>query len=354
MGTSLATAPAVVGAINLGVEPTITHMADGVRITGCDFVSNASPLSTAIGANWATVSGFAVAPYSLGSNTLSDMSRTYGEFMFERLAVAYVPSVGTSANGQVAIFRKTTRSSPGLDPNGSNFFPYVLNQRTGVVGPVWQPLTIEFPQSKRWLSTLPLDGTDIDEEADGEVFMCTNNTAQSGIAPSIGMFKIFYMVRFRQMERNSRSSLIPLANQIYTPISLGVNTTTAVVGDPWSPNVVGVDQTGANATLPGGTIIGDIYKFIVDVSKSFFGSTSPTNTLSILLVGQRYNINFTGYMTFYALYTPNGWQMYMTYNNAVTQTDGLQYGVIQTANTVVLRGLVSLVGNITTRVNQTL
>ncbi len=62
----------------------------------------------------------------------------------------------------------------------------------------------------------------------------------------------------------------------------------------------------------------------------------------------------TGYMTFFALYTPNGWQLYMTYNNAVTQTDGLQYGAVQTSNTVVLRGLVSLVGNLTTRVNQTL
>lgn len=354
MGTSLQTAPAVIGSVNLGVEPTVTHLPDGIRVTGCDFVTNATPLNT-VYTTWATVAGFAVAPYSLGSNTLSDMSRQYGEFLFERLAVAYVPSVGTSANGQVAIYRKTTRSSPGLDPSGSNFFQYVLNQRTGVVGPVWQPLTIEFPPSKRWMSTLPLDGTDIDEEADGEVFMATNNNANgTGIAPSIGMMKIFYMVRFRKMERNSRSILIPLANQIYLPIALGVSAVTAIVGDPWSPNVIAFDQTGANASLPGGTVIGDIFKFIVDASRSSFGTTSATNTLSILLVGQRFNINITGYVTLYGLYTPNGWQMYQSFANAVTQTDGLQYGVAQTANTVVLRGLVSLVGNITSRVNQTL
>lgn len=348
MGTSLTSAPAVVGAVSLGSAPTITHTATGCRVSGTDFVTTCSPLSSVF-TTWATVAGFAVAPYSMGSNTLADMSRMYKEFCVRRLAVAYVPSVGTATNGQVAIYRKPDRASPHIDPGSANFFPYVLNQRTGVVGPVWQPLTIEFPTSNRWISSVPLDGTDIDEECDGEIFVATNNSVSSGVAPSVGMVKVFYIIEFKGMERNPRSALIPLANQIYVNTSLGINNVNASAGDPFSPNIISTDQAGAVAALPGGAIPGDIFKFFVDMSRSTTTPTSPTNTFATTLLGQRIVVPLSGSMTFYALFTTNGWNLYLTYQQALTQSGGIVFNIAVTANGTILRGMLSLVANISTR-----
>lgn len=343
-GTSTTAVPAAIGTINLGVEPVIRNTANGVIISGCDYVATCSPLSSS-NTSWATIAGFAVAPYSMGNNTLSDLCRNYAEYRVQRFAVAFVPSVGTSANGQVALFVKPTRSTSNIDPNGSTFFPYVLNQRTGAIGPVWQPLTVQMNLSGVWKSTVPLDGTDIDDECDGEVFVATNNNVASGIAPSIGIVKVFYSIEFRGMSRNPRLALIPVANQIYQNWSIGFAAVSASVGTSVTMNIFGTDQSGNTAFNPSGIQNGDIMKFAVDVGRSSFGSSSKDTLFGVTLMGSIRAVPFAGVTTVYVLYTTGGMNLFLSFVNAMTQTDPMVYNNATTSETVALKGMCSLVGN---------
>lgn len=320
---------------------------------GCDYVATATPLASNW-TSWANIAGLVIAPYALGNNTLSDMARMYSEFKVDRMMLAFIPSVGTSTSGQVALFRISERSAPAIDQNASTFLPYVLNQQSGAVGPVWQPLTVEFPTSGKWISTIPLDGTDPDEEAECELFCATSNFASSGVAPSIGIFKLMYAFSFRGFSRNPRAGLVPLANQTYTPTCLGAITITAAVGLAVTYNNISTDQSGNNAVVPAGVQDGDVYKIVVDVSRSSFGAMSGSVIYGITFLGSVRVFPFQGTVTIYGLISNTNWNLYSTFENAMTQSNPLVYNTAQAANTVTLRVMYSLIGSMGNRVLTTL
>jgi hypothetical protein len=317
---------------------------DGIKVIGEDFVTAASGLSS-LNTNWATVAGFPVSPYSFGPNTLSDMARTHIEWRCERLVVCYVPAVGTSSNGQVAIYHKPNRADPHVDPTSAQFYNFVLSQRTGVVGPVWQPCLVEIPTSKNWRSTVPLEAVDINDEADGEVFMATNNNVASGNSPSIGILKIQYIWHFRGMQRNPRQSLIPLANQVYYNVSLGrngasVNTATSVSLLPF-----GNDQSGtaASGTYPGFTNRGTVYKFIIDTTRSSFGAATPGNLFAESAIGTTYPVALENGFTCY-LWSDGGNAYPCKDIQAAMVSQTYFWGLTNASLTFNLVGMVSLVG----------
>lgn len=353
-GTSFVSPPTAIGATSVGVDPVIEHIGGKmVRITGCDFLATATPLvSTWV--TWANVAGMVLAPYAMGNNSLSDMARMYAEYRFDRLIITYVPSVGTTTPGHVAVYRMASRSSPGIDQNASSFLPYVLNQRGGAIGPVWQPLSVDFPCSGRWLTTVPLDGTDPDDEAEGEVFVATSNFAATGTSPSIGIIKITYQVSFREMTRNPRTTLIPLQQQ-YLPICLGASAITAAAGTSLTLNTASTDQAGNTAVNPTGIGNGDVYKFIIDITRSTSDVVSLTTIFGVSFLGTTQTITVVNNtFTVYLLYSATNWNLYSTYENAMTQSNPMVYAVGVTANTVRLRGLLSLIGSMGNKTQSTL
>lgn len=349
--TTYSQIPAAIGAVSRGTTPQIVHSLDGCRVIGEDYVNYVSPLSSA-NSNWATVGGFPLCPYSIGSNTLADMCRNYAEWKFDRVAILFVPAVGTIANGQVAIYRKPNRADPHLSPKSPTFFPYVLNQRTGAIGPVWQPLAIELATSKEWRTSVPLEGVDLNGESDGEIFIATNNNVAIGVSPSIGLIKIMYSCTFRSLTRNPRSALIPLANQIYFNISVGQNGLLATIHDTAIFDIFALDQSGAQSSLPPGAALGNVYKFVVDSGRSSYGAANTTNLLE-LFFKQAQPVTIDEGFTMYLVQNTNGtgsdtFSAFPTFTQAMaynTTTGSFRWGRTTASLVFNLVGMMSLVGN---------
>jgi len=346
--TYFSTAPAAIGAIMVGRGPSVTYIPNGARVTGEDYVVTLSPVNS-VNTTWATVAGFPLNPYGLGSNTLCDMARIYKEYRFTRLAICYVPSVGTGSAGQVAIYRKKDRLDPLLDPNGANFFPFVLNQRTGVIAPVWQAVSFETTTSDNWRSTIPIE-TDPNDECDGEVFVATNNTSSPAI--SIGLVKIMYVCEFRELGRNARTALIPLALQIYNNISIGLNGAVITPASPFVVNTFANDQTGNPAVTPGAIQVGDVFKFVIDTNRSSFGASNLSNLLAVSIAGNNRAITLSNGYTIYLVYVGTSvFEGYLTYSMASALGTQLNFNLSSGSLTFNLVGMMSLIGTDLFRTN---
>lgn len=328
------------------MEPRVVNTASGCMVYGEDFVTTCSPLNTATG--WSTIAGFPVSPFSLGPNMLADMCRTYSEWKCKRLGVMYVPAIGTGSNGQVALYRKTDRSDPHIDPNGSAFFNYVLSQQAGVLGPVWQPMGVEMPTSGDWRSTVPMLGQDINDDADGEVFAATNNFISGALAPSIGIIKIQYLFEFRGMQRNPRLSMIPVPRQIYMNVSLGSNGAAVLITQSVKMQQFGADQSGSSTVIAGQR--GDIYKFIVDTGKSSFGVLNANLLFAESAVGTFFPVSIENGYTCYVWFDGTNFYPCRSYISACTVSTLFN----ATNNSAVwnLVGMLSLVGNTNVTINQ--
>jgi len=347
--TYFSTAPAAIGAIMVGRGPSVTYIPNGARVTGEDYVTTLSPVNS-VNTTWATVAGFPLNPYGLGSNTLCDMARIYKEYRYTRLAICYVPSVGTGSAGQIAVYRKKDRLDPLLDPNGANFFPFVLNQRTGVIAPVWQAVSFETTTSDNWRSTIPIE-TDPNDECDGEVFVATNNTSTSPII-SIGLVKIMYVCEFRELGRNSRTALIPLALQIYSNISVGGNGLSVTPASLFSVSTFANDQTGNPSVTPSAIQIGDIFKFVVDTNRSSFGASNLSNLLAVSIGGGNRAITLANGYTIYLVYVgANVWEGFLTYPMASSLGNPLLFNLTSASLTFNLVGMISLIGTDLFRTN---
>jgi len=252
------------------------------------------------------------------------------------------------------MYRLAERSAPAIDPGASTFLPYVLNQQSGAVGPVWQPLTVSFPVSGKWISTVPLDGTDPDDEAECELYVSTTNNVTTGVAPSVGIFKLLYVFSFRNFNRNPRSGLIPLLNQAYFFTGLGASGITAAAGTSVTLNNILTDQAGVTSVVPAGAQDGDVFKIVVDASRSGFGTPSGSVIFGVTFLGSTRVFPFAGTVTVYGLISNTNWNLYPTFENAMTQSNALVYNVAVTANTVILRCMMSLIGSMGTRVLTTL
>lgn len=346
--TYFSTAPAAIGAIMVGRGPTVTYIPNGARVTGEDYVTTLSPVFSG-NTTWATVAGFPLNPYGLGSNTLCDMARIYKEYRFTRLAICYVPSVGTGSAGQVAVYRKKDRLDPLLDPNGANFFPFVLNQRTGVIAPVWQAVSFETTTSDNWRSTIPIE-TDPNDECDGEVFVATNNTSSPAI--SIGLVKIMYVCEFRELGRNARTALIPLALQIYSNISVGTNGAVVTPASLFAVSTFANDQTGNPAVTPSSIQIGDIFKFVIDTNRSSIGAGSLGSLIAISIGGGNRAITLANGYTIYLVYVgSNLFEGYLTYPMASSLGNPLLFNLTSASLTFNLVGMISLIGTDLFRTN---
>lgn len=352
-GTTFTAPPASIGAVNRGVTPQVIRKGDGVLVYGEDFVSACSGLSSG-NTSWATVAGFPLSPYSFGLSSLSDFCRTYKEWRFVQAAVCFVPAVATSANGQVALYRKFNRADPHVDPTGSSFFGYVLSQKTGVIGPVWQPQGMMIPVSDDWRSTVPLEAININDECDGEVFCATNNNVNSGTSPSIGILKLQYVCEFRGMARNPRTSLLPCPNQIYFNTSLGRNGASVAPTGVVTVGIFGNDQTGNPATLVSSQR-GDVFKFIVDMGRSSFGAASPNTLLAESYSGgTQFPYTLENGSTLYVWYDGNaGPTSFVIFRNLAAALAGnpMNWGLTSASLTFNLVGMMSLVASTSVRGN---
>lgn len=346
-GTTIGSVPAAYSSVNTSFKPRIVNVGgDSVKVIGEDYVATTSPLNSA-NTTWATIAGFPLSPYSMGNNAMADMCRTYKEWRFEQVAFCYVPAVGTTSSGQVALYRKMNRADPHIDPNNPQFYNYVLSQNTGVVGTVWQPMSFVAETSKDWRSCVPLEAVDINEEADGEVFIATNNSVASGVAPSVGIIKMQYVCSFRGFSRNPRLSLIPCANQVYLNTSVGRSTFNSVNGSSAHLNPFGSDQAGVSHTglIPSGVIKGDCFKFIVDLGRSSFSGFSGSTLFAESVAGIQVSFSLENGSVIYLWF--DGTNTYSVHKNIQSVMTGSQFvfGATLVGAQFNLVGMMSRVGN---------
>lgn len=343
-GTSYSTPPSAIGAVSRGLKPHIVGTKNGQIIYGEDFVTTLSPL---VAGGWATVAGFPVSPYSLGPNALSDACRMYSEWICRKLCVFYVPAIGTASNGQVAIYHKTDRSDPHINPLSSSFFNFVLSQQCGVLGPVWQPMAVEIPCSSDWRSTVPLLAVDINDDADGEVFVATNNFVSAVAPPSAGIVKIQYAFEFRNMARNPRLALIPTPLQVYFNLPIGPSIAyTTSQSAKWG--VQGSDQAGTQ-NIPGQPNRGDVYKFIIDTGRSSLLGLGPTSFITEQAIGTSFSVTIDNGFTCYLWF--DGSSFYPCKNIQSAMASMTYFNATSSSAFYTMVGMASLVGNTNTTSN---
>jgi hypothetical protein len=145
-----------------------------------------------------------------------------------------------------------------------------------------------------------------------------------------------------------------LLNQTYFPTALGASSVTVASGVSVTLNNIGVDQTNTASAIPAGSLDGDVYKVVIDATRSTFGTPSGSVIFGVNFLGTIRVIPIAGTVTLYGLISNTSWNLYTTFENAMTQSNPLVYALGVTSNTVSLKCLISLVGSIGPRVLVTL
>jgi len=272
--STINTAPVALGNSLRGSKAqVVSRSSDGIRVIGRDFAFQAA--ATGSISTWVNVGGFPLTPACFVSSTLRAYTQIYNKFKFHKINAHYITSSATSSTGDILFSVGKNRDDPPPNGTSSTFLNYALSDPNTVIGPQWTNHTVSFSPTGPW-RTLDLGiNSDINAQAQGEIFLWSKTTT----VDSPGYVIFDYDISFAEMSVNPRSGLLPNPNILYNPATLNLS---AIVGD----RVEG----GFSATWAGATTItrldltptfatGDVYKFICDATNSIFVTSTATNML---------------------------------------------------------------------------
>lgn len=351
--SAITTAPVAIGNSMRGAKPVVTVTADGCRIQGRDFAFQVGA-TVAAATDWTLVGGMPLTPCVMPATTLKSYAQMYGQFKFNALAVHYITSSATSQTGDVMFYYERDRTGPAIDCTSSSFLPFVLSDDNTVIGPQWTNHTAIVRPDPEFKSTDYGMNPDLNEEANGTVFIYSKTSA----ANSPGYVILDYDITFKQLQSNPRAGLLPVARGNWTQLGLGV-TTTSVTQNTTAVllAVQGNTVAGTASALPTGTISGDVFKCIFDITNSTVTGvnaawTSATAANAFRYITRASAITFTlddGF-TCYAVYDSagGGFNLYPTLTAALTNTEPITWGVTASV-TVNIACYVSLVASVNAR-----
>jgi hypothetical protein len=352
--SAIATAPVAIGNSIRGSEPVVKMASDGCRITGRDFAFQAGA-SVAAATDWTLIGGLPLTPAAMPATALKSYTQMYGYFRFNSIVVHYITSSATSQTGDVMFYYERDRAGPAIDPTSTSFLPFVLSDMNTVLGPQWTNHTALIKPDPEFKSTDYGMNHDLNEEANGTVFLYSKTSS----ANSPGYVVIDYDISFKQHQVNPRSGLLPVTRAQWTQTTLGetaavqVNATTVLV-----PAIQGNTIAGTAAALPTGTLPGDIFKIIFDVTNSTVAGVNAAWTNVTASTAMKYQypgsnaqaITLDDGFTCYGVYTtgPNVFRLYATLADAVTGSLPFLAGATST-NTYNVCVYMSLVTSINSR-----
>jgi hypothetical protein len=329
--TSITTAPIAIGNSVRGVATQVVHSGKNVCLRGRDFMF--APVGTGSVTTWTMCGATPLTPAAFADTTLANYMRLYAKFRFKWITVHYITSSPTSANGDVMFYYGKDRSSVYLNQTSTQLLGFVMSDPSTVIGPQWTNHSATLKMTGDWKLTDYGMHDGLEEYADGELFLLSKTSTTD--SPGYVLFD--YEIEFAQHQIQPRLLTFPIPRIQYAPINLGRSGLTVSIGDKFSCALTGNDISGAAASLPAGTITGDIFKVIIDVTNSSPSSwlNCTTSNLMNSVVnsdGSSVNLAIADGTTLYAVYIgSNIFSFYQNpeqaFNAGTAYRSGVVYGV---------------------------
>lgn len=334
------TAPVAMGNSIRGSSSHVTNIKNGVSVTGRDFMF--SPIgSVASVTNWTMIGGTPLAPCAFGDTVLRQYMQMYQKYRWKRITAYYITSSGTSSTGDVMFYRAKNRDSVYINQTSSFLLPFVISDPDTIIGPQWTNHAASMTVQGTWKSTDYGMNSDINEFADGEIFLL----AKTVTTDSPGYVLFDYQIEFAELQISPRLLSLPMPRAQYYNTVLG-GTSVAMTNTTVIKLVCqGTTISGAAASTPPGIAVGDIYKMIVDKTNS---AAVPNGILRVdadLGADNRVGIDLVDGTTLYVVNTSNGFLWFENVSSAYAGANPLKYTATNTAN-IAVQVWLSLVGTV--------
>lgn len=347
--STINTAPVSVGNSVRGSAPRVTQTTDGARVVGRDFAFALSGTASTV-TGFEIIGAMPITPAVLPSSILRNYCQMFNKFKVNSVTVHYITSSPTSQAGDVLFYYEKDRLAPMCDYSNSSFLPYVLSDPHTVIGPQWTNHSMVIKPTKDWKTTLFGNQSDLNEDAEGTIFFFSKTNS----ANSPGYLLIDYDIQFRELSVNPRAGSLPIARGQSSFVCF--NSTASTTAGSFASFNVTTGKTIANvtSTTPTGQASSDIYKCVFQITASqqvnaTWTGTPALTTATALQYADNTAIALDDGFTCYAFVNASGtWSLYATLENAVTQTNPLEWQTTSTTPTVNICAELMLVRNLDT------
>jgi hypothetical protein len=339
------TAPVAIGNSVSGSEPIVTSVRNGVRIQGRDFFCNLDSVAATL-TDWYMVGGAPLIPHAMTSSLLKSYAGIYSQFIVNGIALHYITATSTGVQGDVMLYISKSIGNPMPDSLGSNFLSMVLSDKNTIIGPLWKNHTAVYFPPPTVYSTDILNDEDLTHRGPGELVVFTRSSSEQ--VP--GYMLIDYDITFKTMQVNVRALTFPISKMKYFGTSLG-RTATVATTNIGALVVQGTTLSGATPDFPSDAAVGDIYKMVLIIGAGTFSGCNFANFLNYEVLngsGTETNQLFslaTNTTVYGVQYAVGSFVVYASYQDAVTQSRPLHYGVGAAIN-VNIPSYVSFVGTV--------
>jgi hypothetical protein len=351
--SAITTAPVAIGNSLRGSKPVVSVTADGCRIQGRDFAFQAGATAAAV-TDWTLIGGLPLTPSVMPATALKAYAQMYGYFRFNAVAVHYITSSATSQTGDIMFYYERDRAGPAIDSTSSSFLPFVLSDANTVLGPQWMNHTAMVRPDPEFKSTNYGVAEDLNEEANGTVFLYSKTSSVS----SPGYVIIDYDITFKQLQANPRAGLLPVTRGQWSPVCFR-QIAALVANNPVTMSLAGNQVSGAPAVFPVGVLAGDIYKVIFDFTNSqlvnaAWAGVTPANLFAIPYNGAAVSQPGDDGFTAYALFNGSIFNFFLKLTEAEVYAGGnaagtLTWNTAAAAPNLNLCAEISLVSNVNAR-----
>jgi len=313
--STIARAPVSIGNTVRGFVSRCVDTPNGKIVAGRDFMF--TPIGTGTVNTWCLVGGAPLTPAAFADSTLRQYLQMYNKFRFQKLVAHYITSSPTSANGDIMFYYNKNRESVFLNQTSGNLLPFVISDPNTVLGPQWQNASAAFQVSANWKSCdYGIDAV-VADYADGDLFLLSKTSTTD--SPGYVLFD--YIIEFAEPSITPRLLTLPITRILWSQVGMSLSQTTVNNGSFFGVLGGVTNLSGTVTTLPTGTIAGDIFKVILDLTNS----TRVSNTQFVVnpMVGgdafsgqTNTQVFWQDGTTIYATYAGNG--EFVFYPNAVS------------------------------------
>lgn len=291
------TAPVSIGNSIRGSAMQSQRAANGARVMGRDFCFSA--VGTGSIATWVENGGTPLTPAAFVDSKIRSYLQLYQKYRWRRCTVHYITSSSTSTTGDVLFYYNKNRDSVFLNQTSNLLLPFVMSDPSTVLGPQWVNHSAELQITGTWKSTDYGMTNDINEYADGEIFLLSKTGSTSTDSP--GYVLMDYEIEFAQEQVSPRLLTLPLARIQYTNVPWGL-ASNVTAGNQVQLTIKGNNIGGVVGTLPADWEKGDIFKIHMDITNSVFTTGTASTLFSVQTGPTNFSaLNLTDGFTCYAV-----------------------------------------------------
>lgn len=339
--TSIQTAPVAIGNSIKGAQSQVVQSKNGVTVKSRDFMFSAKG-SGAV-QTWTMVGGTPITPAVFVDSTLRNYMQMYQKYRWKSLAVHYITSSPTTANGDIMFYHQKNRESVFLNQTSTQLLPFVLNDDDTVIGPQWTNHSVQLHVTGKWKSTDYGMTPELEMYADGDLFLLSKTSTTD--SPGYVLFD--YEVEFQELQISPRLLSLPLPRAQWYQSNIAITGAALTTGTTNNLYFVvgGNDISGTASTAPPGVTNGDVYKVIIDLTNATTMTGATASTLLRVTEVNGYNtVTIQDGTTLYAVY--NG-AAFIFYPNATAAfTNGAIVSGVTATVTANLQVWLSLIGTI--------